>query len=289
MKNYIRLARPHHWMKNALVLLPLICSGQFLELWRLRHALLGFLAFSFLASGIYVVNDIRDREKDRNSTAKCNRPIASGAISPARGGIFGGVLTVVAVALLCLSAKTNRTAWLAAGAYLILNLGYSFGLKKVPLVDIAILAAGFLLRLIFGGAVTGIVLSKWLCLTIIALSFFMGLGKRRGELKGQKGQTREVLKYYNQGFLDKNMYLCMGLGVVFYGLWTVDSMTIAHTGAENLIWTVPLVLLICMKYSLDVEGDSDGDPVEVLLHDKVLMAMGVLLGVINLVLLYGGV
>ena len=285
MKEYIKLARPHHWAKNVLVLLPLLCSGQILEWARLRAGLWGFLAFSLLASGIYVINDIRDREKDRLNTTKCHRPIASGKIRVPQAVAYCAGLLVLAVGCCYLASGMNWRCWAAFLGYFLLNLGYSFGLKNVPLVDIAILVSGFLLRMVYGGAVTEIVLSKWLCLTIISISFFMGLGKRRGELMGQTS-TRSVLKFYSESFLDKNLYMCVALAVMFYSLWTVDEMTVARVGSENLIWTVPLMILICLKYSLNVEGDSDGDPVEVLLHDKILLLLIGILGLVIFALIY---
>lgn len=285
MKNYVKLARPHHWMKNALVLLPLMCSGQLMEWARLWSGLWGFLAFSLLASGIYVINDIRDREKDRLSSTKCHRPIASGKIGVPQAVCYCVVLLLMAVVCGYLASGFRLSCWAALLAYFLLNLGYSFGLKNVPLVDIAILVSGFLLRMVYGGAVTEIVLSKWLCLTIIAISFFMGLGKRRGELIGQTSR-RSVLKYYSESFLDKNLYMCVALAVIFYSLWTVDEMTVSRVGSDNLVWTVPLVILICLKYSMNVEGESDGDPVEVLVHDKILLAMIGLLGIIIFALIY---
>lgn len=285
MKDYIKLARPHHWMKNALVLLPLMCSGQLTEWARLWSGLWGFLAFSLLASGIYVINDIRDREKDRLSSTKCHRPIASGKIGVPQAVCYCVVLLLMAAVCGYLASGFRLSCWAAFLAYFLLNLGYSFGLKNVPLVDIAILVSGFLLRMVYGGAVTEIVLSKWLCLTIIAISFFMGLGKRRGELIGQTSR-RSVLKYYSESFLDKNLYMCVALAVMFYSLWTVDEMTVSRVGSDNLVWTVPLVILICLKYSMNVEGESDGDPVEVLLHDKILLGMIGILAVLIFALIY---
>jgi 4-hydroxybenzoate polyprenyltransferase len=286
MKYYIKLARPHHWVKNVLVLLPLLCSGQFLEWGKLRSALWGFFAFSLLASAIYVINDIQDREKDRRSTTKCHRPIAAGTVSVSQATVFCIVLLLLAGLCGLMAAGLQWKAWCALGAYFLLNLAYSLGLKNQPLVDIAILVSGYLLRMLYGGAVTDIVLSKWLCLTVTAMSFYLGLGKRRGELLGQKEDTRVVLKFYSRSFLDQNMYMCAALAVVFYSLWTVDAMTTQRVGSENLLWTVPLVILICMKYSLDVEGDSDGDPVEVLLHDKVLLLLGAVLALVIFSLIY---
>ena len=285
MKDYIKLARPHHWSKNVLVLLPLLCSGQITEWTRLRAGLWGFLAFSLLASCIYVINDIRDREKDRMNTTKCHRPIASGRIKIPQAVVYCAGLLLLAVVCGFFASGLSWRCWAAFGGYFLLNLGYSFGLKNVPLVDIAILVSGFLLRMVYGGAVTEIVLSKWLCLTIISISFFMGLGKRRGELIGQTS-TRSVLKFYSESFLDKNLYMCVALAVMFYSLWTVDEMTVVRVGSENLVWTVPLVILICLKYSMDVEGESDGDPVEVLLGDKLLLLLIGILALLIFALIY---
>lgn len=287
MKTYIRLARPTHWIKNLLVLLPLLCSGLFTEWWRLSRGLWAFLGFSLLASSIYIINDIRDHERDRLNPAKCHRPIASGEISIPQALMFFALLMALALFSGYMANGLDPVPWAMMGAYFLLNLGYSFGLKKYPLVDVAILVSGFLLRMLYGGAVTEIALSKWLCLTVISMSFYLGLGKRRGELLNHDKQgQRDVLKYYTEGFLDKNMYMCVALTIVFYSLWTVDAMTVARVGSENLIWTVPLVILICMRYSHNVEGESDGDPVEVLLHDKLLMGLTALTGLIVFSIIY---
>ena len=172
--------------------------------------------------------------------------------------------------------------------YFVLNLAYSFGAKNWPIVDVTILAFGFLLRVLFGGAVINVALSNWLYLTVLTFSFYMGLGKRRGEyIKTIDGQTRAVLKRYNRDFLDKNMTICMGLTLVFYSLWAVDAATTMRVGNDYLVWTVPLVLVICMKYSLTIEGESDADPMEVLLSDKVLIALVLAYGLLMCGILYG--
>ena len=285
MKRYLKLARPHHWVKNVIVLFPLIFSGQLLQAHRLLDGLWAFLAFSLLASAVYCINDIRDREKDRAHPTKCRRPVAAGTVSVRGASVFCGILLVLAAGCGVLSAGGNLLAWLWLVLYFVLNLGYSMGLKNLPLIDVAILAAGFLLRLLYGGAAAQIELSKWLCLTVTAMSFFLGLGKRRGELvSGGKG--RKVLAYYSEQFLGYNMYMCLALAVMFYALWAVDEMTVARAGGEARIWTVPLVILCCMRYSLDVEGNSDGDPVEVLLKDRLLLVLGLILAIVILAIIY---
>jgi 4-hydroxybenzoate polyprenyltransferase len=166
-------------------------------------------------------------------------------------------------------------------------LAYSFGLKNIPIIDITILVAGFLLRILYGALVTQITISNWLYLTVIALSFYFSLGKRRNELRNiSDGETRQVLKAYPINFLDKNMGMCLTLANVVYALWSMDEKTKALYNNDYLIFTVPIVLLITMKYSLVVEGESDGDPVEVLLHDKVLLSLCVLYLAVMFLILY---
>ena len=285
MKHYLKLARPHHWVKNIIVLFPLFFSGQLLQSHRLLDGLWAFLAFSLLASAIYCVNDIRDREKDRAHPTKCRRPVAAGNVSVRSAAVYCAVLLILAVGCGVLSAGRNLLAWLWLALYFLLNLGYSMGLKNLPLIDVTILAAGFLLRLLYGGAAAQIELSNWLCLTVTAMSFFLGLGKRRGELVSG-GKARKVLAYYSEQFLGYNMYMCLALAVMFYALWTVDDLTVARAGGEGMIWTVPLVILCCMRYSQDIEGNSDGDPVEVLLKDKLLLGLGLILAIVILTIIY---
>ena len=271
VRNYIKLMRLKHCVKNILILLPLVFSGEFFQYGKLLSSALGFLAFSFLASAVYILNDIQDVEKDRLHPKKKFRPIASGKVSEKQGKVLSVVAMIGAITLNFL-ATTNYVSFIFLGIYLVMNIFYSKGLKNVPLLDIVVLASGFLLRLIYGGIVTNIHISNWLYLTVITASFYMGLGKRRNELgkSGNQINTRKVLKYYNYAFLDKNMYMCLGLTNAFYALWVIG------TQKEVMIWTVPMVMVLGMKYSLNIERDSDGDPVEVILQDKILWLLGIL-------------
>ena len=271
MKHYLKLMRPHHYIKNILIFAALACSGQLFDPAKLIPGCLGFAAFCLISSVVYIINDIRDVEKDRNHPTKCRRPIAAGTVSVKNAWILAAVLILVAI--VCNGFVFNPVSTLLLVLYLVLNLAYSFGLKNIPIVDISILVAGFLIRVLYGAMVTGIVISNRLYLTVIALSFYLALGKRRNELK-QHGdsQTRKVLKSYPVAFLDKGMNMCLTLAIVFYSLWSMADSTVAAYG-QHLVFTVPIVLLIVMKYSLNIEGESDGDPVEVLLHDKVLLGL----------------
>lgn len=285
MKKYLKLMRVHHYLKNLLVFAALACSGRFFEAGKARAATWGFAAFCLLSSAVYILNDIRDCPKDRLHPVKCHRPIASGEISVKNAwGMVGALLTLAGA---CNAAAYDRGATLLLVLYLVLNLAYSQGLKNVPLVDVTILVAGFLIRVLYGAILTGTRISYWFYFTVISAAFYFSLGKRRNELKQLGGEeTRGVLRAYPVGFLNMNMYMCLALTNVFYALWTVDENTAKLYRSNDLMFTVPLVLLITMKYSLAVEGDSDGDPVEVLLHDRALLAMCALYLLLVLTMLY---
>ena len=292
MKHFIKLMRPAHYIKNLLICLPIVFSGQLFDSAANLLVLgIGFMAFSLICSCVYIINDLKDCEKDRQHSTKCRRPIASGAVSKGQALTLLGVLLVICTALsalliLRLDSSLMMIGWLVI--YFVLNILYSLALKNYPIVDIAILTAGFLLRLLFGSALMGIQVSNWLYLTVMAMAFYLSLGKRRNEVMayGENTGTRKVLQYYNKQFLDKNMYVSLGLTIIFYALWTVDATTIDSIGSNFLIWTVPLVILICMKYSLNVESVSSGDPVEVLLRDKILIILVLIYILIMFGLLY---
>lgn len=285
MKHYLKLMRVHHYIKNFLVFAALVCSGQLFHLEKLASGISGFIAFCMASSVVYIINDIRDQEKDRKHPTKCKRPIAAGTVSVKGAWVLAAVLLLIAV--VCNGIAFDLTATSLLVLYLVLNLAYSFGLKNIPIVDITILVAGFLIRILYGALVTEITISNWLYLTVIALSFYFALGKRRNELKHiSEGETRQVLKAYPISFLDKSMGMCLTLANVFYALWSMDENTTSLYNSDSLVFTVPIVLLITMKYSLDIEGESDGDPVEVLLHDKVLLVLCVLYLAIMFMILY---
>ena len=271
---FVRLMRPHHWIKNGLIFLPLACGGQLFQSSLLKNTLLGFAAFCLITSAVYILNDIRDKEQDRLHESKRSRPLASGAVSVRSAWVLCGLMLPGAALLAIGAGGAGLWPHLWMLLYLVINIAYSFGLKNYPVIDVIILAAGFLLRLLYGSAVTGIEISNWLYLTVISFSLYLGLGKRRNELsRGAKdgSPTRKVLATYSLNFLDKNMYMCLALTIAFYALWTVDPVTAERISGNRLVWTVPLLIVICMKYSLNVESDSHGDPVDVVLHDKVLL------------------
>ena len=249
---YLKLMRVKHYLKNVLVALPVIFAGVALHPVNIFKTLIAFITFSLTSSIIYIINDIRDVEKDRKHPVKKKRPIASGEVSIKAAAILAILLFVATIAILYFSNLLFNYGVIVLLVYFVLNLGYSFGLKDIPLVDITILASGFVLRALYGGLLLNIDLSNWLFLTVLSGSFYMALGKRRNELIKLEGkETRKVLKYYTKEFLDKNMYMFLSLSIVFYSLWST-------LGVDNRFFKFSsiLVILILMKYSLNVEQDS---------------------------------
>lgn len=288
MKKYIKLIRVKHWLKNGLILLPLFFSMNLFVYDKLLIGIIGFFVFSFTSSIVYIINDINDIEIDRKDEIKKNRPLATGEISK-KTAIFIICILIVLNTILFIKLfnfNNNYLIIIIPVIYLILNILYSVWFKHKPIIDIVILASGFLLRVIYGGIITNIQVSNWLYLMIIFASFYFGFGKRRNEMikKGKRG--RKVLRFYTKDFLDKNMYVSLTLAMVSYSLWSIDSLTIARTGTDLLFWTIPFVFIIFQLYSLNIEGDSHGDPINVILSDKVLLTHIVIYLFLMTILIY---
>lgn len=280
IKDYIKLIRPKHYLKNILIFLPLIFSGHFFNIELLKISLFGFFSFCMAASTIYIVNDIKDREKDKMHNIKKNRPIASGKISVKKAVVLSIITFIIAMFFQFLTQKIFGFIFVVL--YVIMNIAYSFKLKDIPLIDISIIVIGFLIRVLYGAYLINVEVSNWLLLTVISISFYLALGKRRNEIKKNGSNSRKVLKYYTVDFLDKNMYLSLTLALTFYSLWCNDNVN------EKLIWTVPLAIMTCMKYSMIVEDDSYGDPVDVILSNISLLILLFILGISLFGVLYFG-
>ena len=285
LKKYLELLRIKHYVKNILIFMPVFFGGGILQRENILAILYSFVPFCLGASVVYIINDICDAEKDRKHPTKCRRPIASGAVKKSSAVVLLCVIIAIA-ALMSVYAGVSglysyyAPLWLLF--YIALNLAYSKGLKNIPVIDVLILAAGFVIRLYYGSCVTGTEVSSWLYLTVVGGAFYLGMGKRRNEITRQNdGETREVLKKYTYDFLDKNMHVCVAFTQVCYALWAVQS---EH---KYLMWTVPIVMVIFMKYSLDIEQkDSEGNPVDILLSDPVLLLLALLYAVIVVISIY---
>ena len=284
MKKYIKLIRIKHYIKNLLIFLPIIFSKNINNINYLTNTFIGFIIFSLLSSVIYIINDLKDAERDKKHPIKCKRTIASGEITKKQAYS----IIVLLIIIICISVYIflikNIAAILILVSYFIINILYTLKLKEIPIVDILILVIGFLLRVIFGAEIISVVVSNYLYLTILSISFYMAMGKRRNEIlrTNNEGDTRKVLKEYNENFLNENMYMFLGLAIIFYSLWCVDM----SSKIKYIMYTIPIVMIITMKYSLSIEKGSYGDPVDVILKDKVLLVIILLFSLIVFSLLF---
>lgn len=288
MKKYIKLLRINHYIKNFLIFLPLIFSGNFFSTNLFIITIVEFISFSLVASSVYVFNDIQDVDKDRLHPVKKSRPIASGEISLKKAYFVFIILLILSLILqiiLYKNAQFQFQSLLVTTSclllYLFINIIYSKWAKHIPIFDIVILALGFIIRVYYGGYAISIPISNWLYLTILSFSFYLVIGKRRGEYI-KSVETRPVLKHYSKEFLDKLMYVFLSLTLVFYSLWCVFGVDKAIS--DSILFSIIIVIFIVLKYSLIVEGDSLADPVDVLTHDKTLM-----FGLLVYILYIGGV
>lgn len=291
MIKYFKLLRVKSYIKNILILLPAVFSKKLLDVSVLPEILFGIASFCALSSAVYIFNDLCDCERDKLHPGKCNRPIASGKISRKSAVLIMLVFLAISVALNYFACGSNIVSWIILLIYLVQNVLYSLKLKHIAVVDIIILVAGFLLRIYYGSEIIDVSVSNWLYLTVLALSFYLGLGKRRNEIvvSGEK-ESRSVLCFYSYEFLDKNMYVCSGLAIVFYSLWCVDAATIANLGSNKMIWTIPLVILICITYSLSAEKCEVDDPIDIIFENKFILLLGLIYGisVIGIIYFLGG-
>jgi 4-hydroxybenzoate polyprenyltransferase len=270
---FIELLRPRQWVKNAFVLVGLVFGHAWHDAAMVEAALLATLAFCLASGAIYALNDARDVEQDREHPDKRERPVARGAVSPAEAT---GVAGIVAVAALALAAWID---WRVAGiiaAYLVLSAAYSLGLKRVPVLDVVIIAAGFMLRLLAGTLGIGIAPSNWLLACGFLLTLFLGFAKRRAEiarLQEDAGRHRAVLEDYSIGFLDQATVLCALGMTAAYTAYTLSSDTALLHGTGSLALTLPWVLLGTLRYlhRLRRRGGG-GDPAEELMRDPMLAA-----------------
>ena len=268
---YLKLIRIKHWIKNILIFLPIICAGM-LNSDSIVKTILGFLSFSLISSFIYIINDIKDIEKDKNHPRKKNRPLASGVVKKHTAIAIAVVMLILSLSITIIINKsiTDLSLYLLL-SYMIINIAYSLGLKNVAIIDVVLLSSGFILRVYYGASLFDIDVSCWLFLTILNASLFLGLGKRRIELMNTK-ESRIVLKDYNESFLEKFQYLALTLTIVFYSLWTIEQ------NIKYLYFTIPLLMIIFMKYCLFIEKNDEGDPITVLFEDKILILLCIIYG-----------
>ncbi len=272
MSAWVKLLRPHQWVKSGFVFVGLLFGHGWNDGALVAQVLLAAGAFSLAASAVYVGNDLIDRENDRQHPEKCRRPLASGAIGVSSALFLGLACLLVAVGL----------AWMASPAvlgvvvaYLLLNVGYTLGLKHVVVLDVFIISAGFMLRILAGTVGVGIAPSNWLLLCGLMVTLFLGFAKRRAELKAlddDAASHRRVLEDYDPVLLDKLIGVCAAATIVSYSLYTVSPETVLMHGTDRLVATVPFVVYGMFRYLFLLHRRAGGgDPAAQLLTDRHLL------------------
>jgi 4-hydroxybenzoate polyprenyltransferase len=265
----IKLMRPHQYIKNLFIFLPLFFALKITDTGLLFNAFIAFLAFSLTASAIYTLNDYHDIEEDREHPKKKNRPLASGAISKPQAIVIMVVLSIVGF-LLMSTLSLNAVGILLT--YVLMNIAYSFYLKHIAILDVSIIAIGFVLRLFIGSLVTGIVLSMWIVVMTFLLALFMALAKRRDDVliyldTGKK--MRKVIDGYNLQFLDTAMAIMASVVIVAYVSYTTTAEVIERVHSQYLYLTAIFVILGIMRYlQIAFVLKDSGSPTKIVLKDK---------------------
>jgi 4-hydroxybenzoate polyprenyltransferase len=264
IKLLISQMRPKQWTKNVLVFAALIFSFRFATFEMVIKSIAGFFLFCFVSGCVYIINDYVDREADRLHPIKKHRPMASGALNPTFALWFGGALLI---ASLFSAWFLNPLFSFVLIVYFLTNVAYSFRLKNVVLVDVMIIAAGFVLRAVGGGLVINVPFTPWFLLCTMLLALFLAISKRRHELillEMQKGSHRKVLDKYSIELLDQLNGIVTTATIISYALFTFTSNQSIH-----LMWTIPIVLYGIFRYLYLIHiEDKGGQPEKVLLEDK---------------------
>lgn len=272
IRHIIKVARPTHWIKNLFVFLPVFFGGGLLNTSEAVSAALTFLSFSLAASAIYCLNDIIDVNADRAHPVKCKRPIASGAITiPQAYGMMALSMLVSIVLMLLLPAGQTKTIFVIV-AYFLINVAYCLRLKDYAIIDVCIIASGFVLRILAGGYATGVQLSKWIVLMTFLLTLFLAFAKRRDDVlrMNTTGQApRANTSRYNLTFINQAITITAGVMLVCYVMYTVSPEIIAQFGTDKLYLTSILVILAILRYlQISFVDEKSGDPVKVALSDR---------------------
>ena len=290
MKNLIRLIRPHQWVKNLVVLLPVFFGGALLHIESVYAGLVTALCFSFAASSIYCLNDIVDVEDDRQHPVKCHRPMASGAISITQGY----TLMFLMFALSMLSTFLLRQSQLETASvilfYWLLNIAYCLKLKQYAIIDVCVVSFGFVLRILAGGYATSIHLSKWIVLMTFLLMLFLSFAKRRDDVvrMNETGHApRQNTIRYNLTFINQAITITASVTLVCYIMYTVSPETIQNFHTDYLYLTSVFVLVGLLRYiQIAVVDKRSGDPTKVMLHDRFMQFVVLAFGLAFLFIIY---
>ena len=267
----MRLIRPKQWIKNGFIFMPLFFGGELFNTGALLAGVIAFFAYSFAASSIYCFNDIYDVEADRRHPVKCHRPIASGAVSVKQA--YGLMFLML---ILSIGFSSLLDGWKTMGiilSYWCLNLGYCAKFKQYAIIDVCIVAFGFVLRLLAGGVATGVVLSKWIVLMTFLITLFMSFAKRRDDVirMEKTGEApRKNTSRYNLTFINQAITITASVTLVCYIMYTVSPEVLEHFHTDKLYLTTVFVLVGLLRYiQIAVVDQQSGDPTKILLRDRI--------------------
>lgn len=272
LRSIIQLIRVRHWVKNLFLFIPSFFAGHLFKTEELLMVGIGALAFSLVASGVYVINDYRDRFVDRLHPTKKLRPIASGEV----GTVSAWVLIVLLVSAgLLIAASLEMTFFYILMSYFVMNLGYSFGLKNIPIVDLFIVSLGFLLRIYSGGVIADLPISHWLSIMILLLALFLIIAKRRDDIliNAKNGCViRKSTQTYNLDFINSCITLLSAVVIVAYIMYTVSPEVTERFSSDYLFITTIFVIAGIMRYLqiIFVENRS-GSPTRIFVKDKFIL------------------
>jgi 4-hydroxybenzoate polyprenyltransferase len=268
----LKSLRPQQWIKNLFIFAPLIFSRNVLNLPFLVTTIEAFAAFCLVSSAHYIFNDLRDIEEDRRHPVKSLRPLASGRLEKGPAVV---ALLAIGAAGIALSATIDTAFLLIVLAYLVLQTAYSMWLKHVVILDVFVVAAGFLIRVVAGGLAIHVMISSWLLICTILLSLFLAMGKRRHELvllDEEATSHRPILREYNTYLLDQMISVVTASTLVAYCLYTISEETVAKFGTRNLVFTVPFVLYGIFRYLYLIHQKAEGGtPEALIIRDKPLL------------------
>mgnify|MGYP000286546471 FL=1 len=290
--NLLKLIRPHQWLKNVFVMIPMFFGGSLLDPSDIRASVVTFFAFSFIASSVYCFNDIIDVEADRRHPVKCKRPIASGAISVRSAWALMALMFLLSVGTVCLLDTYSHVinVGLVILIYYILNILYCSKLKQYAIVDVCIIAFGFVLRVLAGGFATDIALSKWLVLMTFLLTLFLSFAKRRDDVlrMNETGEPpRKNTIRYNLTFINQAITITASVTLVCYIMYTVSPEVVNRFHSDLLYLTSVFVLLGLLRYiQITVVDKKSGDPTKMMLRDRFTQCVVLLWALTFLVLIY---
>ncbi len=271
---WLAVMRPEHWVKNILLFVAIPFAGLVAEPMAWARCAVGFVAFGLLASGVYVMNDLRDRAADAAHPIKRYRPIASGALGAGAAVVESLLLLAGGLAV---AATLGLPFVLSAGGFVGLNVAYTFWLKHHAIVDVILVSLGFVVRAMASALAILVPISAWLVLCTFMLCLFIALAKRRSEVSSQatpSPTTRRVNLFYTPERTEHMLSVSAGLSIVTYSLYTLAPTTVARMGSLHLVWTVPLVVYALFRYyALTARGGGE-DPVRLVLRDRVLWLVG---------------